>query len=91
MSRSSRSDHRDDSVPARGPSASAGAAPTFAHALRNPLAYVISNLDYALSHLTAEASAPEDVRAALEEAREGAAQIAELLRDPLTAFRSAGR
>ena len=66
-----------------------GALPTFAHSLRNPLAYVISNLDYALQHLAPGAGADE-VRAALEEARAGAARMADLLNDPMAVFRLPG-
>ncbi|HEX6241310.1 MAG TPA: ATP-binding protein, partial [Polyangiales bacterium] len=58
------------------------------HEINNPLAYVLSNLDYALDALRpaqeAGADAPvprDDVRQALVEAREGAERVRHIVRD----------
>jgi signal transduction histidine kinase len=59
-----------------------------AHEINNPLAYVLTNLEYALSRL-AEAGAPREDLEALAEARDGAARVRDVVRG-LRAFSRPG-
>ena len=56
----------------------AALAAGLAHEVNNPLAYVLTNLDFAREQLSAECNA--DVLAALEEARLGALRIGAIVR-----------
>ena len=47
------------------------------HELNNPLSYVLANLDLALENMGAE---PSELRTLLEEARDGARRIAEIVK-----------
>jgi signal transduction histidine kinase/ActR/RegA family two-component response regulator len=57
-----------------------------AHEINNPLAFVISNLDFVVAQLATHPDA--DVLAALKEAREGASRVAGIVRDLRTFSRS---
>ena len=58
-----------------------------AHEINNPLAFVLGNLDFALRELR-RGGADREVLAALEEAREGAARVREIVRDLKTFSRA---
>jgi len=54
------------------------------HEINTPLAYVITNLDYALRELADETTTParvQEIRKALSDAREGAERVREIVRD----------
>jgi PAS domain S-box-containing protein len=54
------------------------------HEINTPLAYVITNLDYALRELADETTTParvQEIRKALRDAREGAERVREIVRD----------
>lgn len=54
------------------------------HEINTPLAYVITNLDYALRELADENTSPtrvQELRKALRDAREGAERVREIVRD----------
>jgi PAS domain S-box-containing protein len=54
------------------------------HEINTPLAYVITNLDYALRELADENTTPvrvQEIRKALRDAREGAERVREIVRD----------
>ena len=54
------------------------------HEVNTPLAYVITNLDYALRELADESTTParvQEIRKALRDAREGAERVREIVRD----------
>ncbi|HSB21170.1 MAG TPA: ATP-binding protein [Anaeromyxobacteraceae bacterium] len=59
-----------------------------AHEINNPLAYVLTNLEFALSRL-AESGAPKEDLEALAEARDGAARVRDVVRG-LRAFSRPG-
>ena len=52
-----------------------------AHEINNPLAFILSNLTYALEELARTGTAPGEVVRALEEAREGSVRVREIVRD----------
>jgi len=52
-----------------------------AHEVNNPLAYMQANLEFALEQLARMGAASGEVRAALEEAREGATRVRSIVRD----------
>ncbi|HEX8908907.1 MAG TPA: PAS domain S-box protein, partial [Anaeromyxobacteraceae bacterium] len=52
-----------------------------AHEINNPLAFVLSNLSYAIEELGRAGARPTEVTRALEEAREGAVRVKEIVRD----------
>ena len=52
-----------------------------AHEINNPLAFVLSNLSYAIEELERASAGPTEVTRALEEAREGAVRVREIVRD----------
>jgi PAS domain S-box-containing protein len=52
-----------------------------AHEINNPLAFVLSNLSYAIEELERTSAGPTEVTRALEEAREGAVRVREIVRD----------
>jgi PAS domain S-box-containing protein len=52
-----------------------------AHEINNPLAFVLSNLSYAIEELERISGGPTEVTRALEEAREGAVRVREIVRD----------
>ena len=61
------------------------------HEINTPLAYVITNLDFALRELADEGTTParvQEIRKALRDAREGAERVREIVRD-LRTFSSA--
>jgi PAS domain S-box-containing protein len=60
-----------------------------AHEINNPLAYVLANLDFALGELGQPVPEGGEVRRALDEAKDGAVRVREIVRD-LKAF-SRGR
>jgi PAS domain S-box-containing protein len=60
-----------------------------AHEVNNPLSYVLANVDYALSHLEPLPADLGEIRKALEDARGGAARVAQIVRD-LRTFSRAG-
>jgi PAS domain S-box-containing protein len=60
-----------------------------AHEINNPLAFVLANLDVSLEVLR-ERGGPEEVRRALEDAREGASRVREIVRDLRTFARDRG-
>ncbi len=61
-----------------------------AHEINNPLAYVLANIAYALEEMreSSDAERLADARAALEEARDGAGRMREIVRDLKTFSRS---
>ncbi len=60
-----------------------------AHEINNPLAFVLGNVDYALSRLDQLPADLEEVRRALEDARGGADRVGQIVRD-LRTFSRAG-
>jgi PAS domain S-box-containing protein len=52
-----------------------------AHEVNNPLAYVLANVDYALSRLDRLPAEQAEVKKALEDARGGATRVAQVVRD----------
>jgi PAS domain S-box-containing protein len=59
-----------------------------AHEINNPLAFVSANLDYAAARLRAADGPADEVLVALEEAREGARRVGDIVRDLKTFSRS---
>ncbi|HYS79079.1 MAG TPA: ATP-binding protein [Anaeromyxobacteraceae bacterium] len=62
-----------------------------AHEINNPLAFILSNLTYALEELARTGTAPGEVVRALEEAREGSVRVREIVRDLKTFSRPEDR
>ncbi len=60
-----------------------------AHEVNNPLSYVTANVDFVLSHLDPFPADLVELRRALEDARGGAARVAQIVRD-LRTFSRAG-
>lgn len=58
-----------------------GLAAGVAHEMNNPLAYILSNLSYAVEELDRGAVASPDLRAALLESRMGVERVVEIARD----------
>jgi signal transduction histidine kinase len=52
-----------------------------AHQINGPLARVLANLDYALGELAAPAGGAAELRQALDQARDGAARVRDIVRD----------
>lgn len=59
-----------------------------AHEVNNPLSYVLANVDYVLSRLDPLPADLGEIRRALEDARGGAARVAQIVRDLRTFSRS---
>ncbi len=59
-----------------------------AHEINNPLACILSNLDFALDELRRGAPASDDVLRAIEEAKEGGVRVREIVRDLKTFSRA---
>jgi PAS domain S-box-containing protein len=59
-----------------------------AHEINNPLAYVVGNLDYALTHLGRLPGDLAEVKKALDDARGGAVRVGQIVRDLRTFSRA---
>ena len=59
-----------------------------AHEINNPLAFILSNLEYAAAELTRAGTATSDVLRALADTRDGALRVREIVRDLKTFSRS---